>query len=452
MAITPPRYGNFRFGDQLTIETLIARLQQIVAAFLDGSPFSSYLTTQDGHSFYGLEYKEVLELFHAHSGKLKSLSTSASTQLGKGVSINLYFEPNGVRARGQFVIATGSLSLNEQIEEMIYGVWTPRPEPKEAPPAGEVPIREPDKKAPSPKKQPVKAVDQSLDSIDITLDRSPISFADTGAPVQVSSFREPFFFDREISAKNLENLLIQISQKYMAGAPFSVNLTTLDGEPHVDIGIEGLKRFVSLRRNQIQVVSLDVSTIDGELVDIKLLFKENLNGPNAEVDIFSSNTEAIKALIQDRLAWRPEPASPQVVAVPVFKSRAFEVKETQCLVSMPLEAYWSDPLWETLQAILTEAGMQPLRAEALFNPHVLEKDWKAINESPFLIADLTYKHPDVFYKVGIALTLGKRLLLLSQHDRDIPADFQQFPHIVYDNNYEGLHKLRQAMLAFLKGD
>ena len=119
---------------------------------------------------------------------------------------------------------------------------------------------------------------------------------------------------------------------------------------------------------------------------------------------------------------------------------------------MPLEAYWSDPLWETLQDIIKEAGLEALRSEAMFSPNVLEKDWQAINESPILIADLTYKHPDVFYKVGIALTLGKRILLLSQHDRDIPADFQRFPHIVYDNNYEGLPQLRQAMLEVLKDD
>jgi hypothetical protein len=453
MAMTPPRYGNFRFGDQLTIETLIERLMQIAGTFLDGSPFSSYLTTQDGQSFYGLSYEEVRELFTAHSGKLKSLSTSSSTQYGKGVSINLHFESNGVRARGQFVIATGSLSLNEQIEEMIYGVWTPRPEPKEAPPVSAAPqplFKEPEKKRLPRASAAQNQTSDALDSIDISLDRPQVSFPADAAPVQVSSFREPFFFEREIPAKKLEKLLELISQKYLAGAPFSVNLTTMEGEPHVDIGMEGLNRFISLRRNQIQVVSLDASTIDGELVDIKLIFKEGIQGPNAEIDIFSSHTEEIKILIQERLAWKPAPDAPQLVATPTFKKRTFTFNEKQCLVAMPLEAYWSDPLWETMQLILEEAGMETLRAEALFNPNTMEKAWQSINESALLVADLTYKHPDVFFKIGIALTLGKQVLLLSQHDRDIPPDFQRLPHIVYDNNIEGLQKLRKEMLAALK--
>lgn len=450
--MTPPRYGNFRFGDQLTIQPLIDRLQQIASKFLDGSPFSSYLTTQEGQSFYGLEYHEVQELFVTHTGKLKSLSTSSSTQHGKGVSINLHFETNGVRARGQFVIATGNLSLNEQIEEMIYGVWTPRPEPKETPAAEVPPAPKPEKKLPPAKPPVAKTENKSLDSIDITLDGYQPVLIDETAPVQVSSFREPFFFDREISAKKLGKLLTQISQKYMSGAPFSVNLTTMDGEPHVDIGLEGLLRFVSLRRNHIQVVSLDVSTIDGELVDLKLIFKEGISGPNAVVDIFSSHTPAIKALIQERLAWQPVPTSPQVVIVPTFKRRGFEVNEKQCLISMPLEAYWSDPMWETLQSVLQEAGFECIRAEALFSPNTVENSWQEINSCGLLIADLTYKHPDVFFKMGIALTLGKRLLLLSQHDRDIPHDFQQFPHLIYDNNQEGLLKLRSSILKTIKED
>ena len=119
---------------------------------------------------------------------------------------------------------------------------------------------------------------------------------------------------------------------------------------------------------------------------------------------------------------------------------------------MPLEAYWSDPLWEILQNILKEADLEAIRAEGLFSSGSLENVWQGINESALLVADLTYKHPDVFFKLGIALTLGKPVLLLSQHNRDIPHDLQQFPYIIYDNNLEGLQKLRQAILEELMVD
>lgn len=450
MAMTPPRYGNFRYGDQITIDILIERLQQIASTFLDGSPFSSYMTTQDSQSFYGLEYREVRELCQQHTGKLKSLSTSSSTQQGKGVSINLYFEKNGIRARGQFVIATGDYSLNEQIEEMIYGIWTPRPEPE--------PVPEPEKPAPAPEpvekpkvKAPAKSPKAPVDSIDISIDKFQQDPTDSEAPIQVSSFRESFFFNREISPAKLEKLLHKISSQYMNGAPFSVNLTTLDGEPHVDIGISGLKRFIGKKQNQIQVISLDASTSDGELVDIKLLYKEGITGPNAEVDIFSSHTDLIKELIWKDLTPKKDTSPSHMSVKPVFGAQPFKVKPQQCSVSMPLDAYWSDPLWEELEDILTGADLTAIRAEGLFATNSLSHNWKLINESALFIADLTYKQPDVFFKLGIAQTLGKDIIIISQHDRDIPKDFANFPQLLYNNNNEeGLKQLRKDLEAAIK--
>ncbi len=448
MAMTPPRYGNFRYGDQITIDILIERLQQIATTFLDDSPFSSYMTTQDSQSFYGLEYAEVRELCQEHTGKLKSLSTSSSTQQGKGVSINLYFEKNGIRARGQFVIATGDYSLNEQIEEMIYGIWTPRPEPEPEP---EKPVPAPEPVVKPKGKAPVKSPKKPVDSIDISIDKFQQEPIDSEAPIQVSSFRESFFFNRDISPAKLEKLLLKISSQYMNGAPFSVNLTTLDGEPYVDIGISGLKRFIGKKQNQIQVISLDASTSDGELVDIKLLYKEDITGPNAEVDIFSSHTDLIKELILTDLTPEADTSPSHMMVKPIFGVHPFEIKLQQCSVSMPLDAYWSDPLWEELEDILKGANLTAIRAEGLFATNALSHNWKLINESALFIADLTYKQPDVFFKLGIAQTLGKDIIIISQHDRDIPKDFANFPQLLYNNNHEeGLKQLRKDLEAAIE--
>jgi hypothetical protein len=67
-----------------------------------------------------------------------------------------------------------------------------------------------------------------------------------------------------------------------------------------------------------------------------------------------------------------------------------------------------------------------------------------------VIADLTYKRPDVFYKLGVAHTLGKRILIISQHGRDIPKDFEQFSLVVYDNNIRGLELLAERLADWVR--
>jgi hypothetical protein len=44
---------------------------------------------------------------------------------------------------------------------------------------------------------------------------------------------------------------------------------------------------------------------------------------------------------------------------------------------------------------------------------------------------MTGRNPNVFYEVGYAHALGKRVLLLTQKADDIPFDLKHYPHIVY---------------------
>ncbi|MEL6254216.1 MAG: hypothetical protein AAFR87_19565, partial [Bacteroidota bacterium] len=90
------------------------------------------------------------------------------------------------------------------------------------------------------------------------------------------------------------------------------------------------------------------------------------------------------------------------------------------------------------------------KANSIYSEDSLEINWREINQCELIIADLTYKHPDVFYKVGIAHTLGKNVILITQHARDLPGDFKRFPYIVYDNNIYGLQDLRNNLLSLVR--
>jgi hypothetical protein len=76
--------------------------------------------------------------------------------------------------------------------------------------------------------------------------------------------------------------------------------------------------------------------------------------------------------------------------------------------------------------------------------------WSAIYHATFIVADCTGKNANVFYEIGIAHTLGKPTILLSQTKDDIPFDLQHLRYIIYENTPEGLKKLEGQLKSNLE--
>jgi len=61
-----------------------------------------------------------------------------------------------------------------------------------------------------------------------------------------------------------------------------------------------------------------------------------------------------------------------------------------------------------------------------------------IDRSRVVICDCTGRNPNVFYEIGIAHTLGREVILITQIDADIPFDLRHLRYVTYLNNGEGL--------------
>ena len=62
-----------------------------------------------------------------------------------------------------------------------------------------------------------------------------------------------------------------------------------------------------------------------------------------------------------------------------------------------------------------------------------------------VICDCTGRNPNVFYEIGIAHTLGREVILITQVDADIPFDLRHLRYVRYLNNGEGLQTLRERL-------
>jgi hypothetical protein len=110
-------------------------------------------------------------------------------------------------------------------------------------------------------------------------------------------------------------------------------------------------------------------------------------------------------------------------------------------VMMPFDAEYSD-VYEIIQAVATESGMNCLRADDIWeHDHVIEDIVSLVNRSRIVVSDCTGRNPNVFYEIGIAHTLGRDVILITQNKEDIPFDLRHLRYLQYLNNNEGRAKL-----------
>jgi hypothetical protein len=92
-------------------------------------------------------------------------------------------------------------------------------------------------------------------------------------------------------------------------------------------------------------------------------------------------------------------------------------------------------------AINLEKGIK--RGDDFFSHHnIVDEIWSAIYSCQIIIADCTGRNANVFYELGIAHTLGKPYILITQNVKDAPFDIQGRRLIEYKDSIAGTTKLK----------
>lgn len=140
-------------------------------------------------------------------------------------------------------------------------------------------------------------------------------------------------------------------------------------------------------------------------------------------------------------------SSKKMIINPIFIDRDTRIKEKDVFVIMPFSEPWSNDLWKSMIIPVVESmGLTPIRADDLYGRSIMEDIWKGILHSAIVIADITGRNPNVLYELGIAHTLGKKVILLTQNVKDIPFDLQHLRHIIYNNTFTGGNELRNSLI------
>ena len=115
-------------------------------------------------------------------------------------------------------------------------------------------------------------------------------------------------------------------------------------------------------------------------------------------------------------------------------------------VMMPFDAAFA-PVYETLTATVERVGLRCRRADEIWeNPAIIQDIVSLIDKSRVVVCDCTGRNPNVFYEIGIAHTLGREVILITQNHHDIPFDLRHLRYVHYLGNSEG----RTALSAVLE--
>jgi len=133
------------------------------------------------------------------------------------------------------------------------------------------------------------------------------------------------------------------------------------------------------------------------------------------------------------------------------RARVFNLLEPENIESllvsamMPFDATF-DHVYVALQNSANAVGLRCRRADDIWeNPAIIQVVVSLIDRSKIVICDCTGRNPNVFYEIGIAHTLGREVILITQAEADIPFDLRHLRFVKYLNNGEGLAALVQRL-------
>lgn len=187
--------------------------------------------------------------------------------------------------------------------------------------------------------------------------------------------------------------------------------------------------YFSVRRRSLndvmELINLGLVTTESDQpfdVHAKLLKTSKLDRIQ---DIFAISLRQMlkqtdSSLSVDPLFGRPAP-------VPGDWARIF--------VAMPFADHMRHIYTDHILKVAARLAVTCKRGDDFFTANSIVHDvWSAIYHAELCIADCTRRNPNVFYELGIAHTLGRKVVLIAQTVEDVPFDVGHLRTIIYQES------------------
>lgn len=145
-----------------------------------------------------------------------------------------------------------------------------------------------------------------------------------------------------------------------------------------------------------------------------------------------------------------QPSKRRITFAPnVFKVPDVDLRSNLVAVMMPFRGF--ENVCTAIKGACSDIRLDCLRADDIWEASTFIQDIvNLIVQARVVVCDFSGRNANVFYETGIAHTLGKTVVPLSQSQADIPSDLLHHRALVYLNNSEGLAKMRGELTARLQ--
>lgn len=126
------------------------------------------------------------------------------------------------------------------------------------------------------------------------------------------------------------------------------------------------------------------------------------------------------------------------------------IDPTLASAMMPFDAGFT-AVYASIKKAALNAGFDCKRADDIWeHASIIQDVVSLIDQSKVVICDCSGRNPNVFYEAGIAHTLGREVILITQSEYDIPFDLRHLRYIKYLNNSEGLAALTRSLQSRMR--
>lgn len=110
----------------------------------------------------------------------------------------------------------------------------------------------------------------------------------------------------------------------------------------------------------------------------------------------------------------------------------FQAAKPTVFVVMPFKHHFDVLYREGIQPACDLAKAACKRAdEEIHNENILSVIYRNIRTADVIVADMTGQSPNVYFEAGYAVAMQKRMIFLTQDEKDIPFDLKQYYHVIY---------------------
>ena len=145
----------------------------------------------------------------------------------------------------------------------------------------------------------------------------------------------------------------------------------------------------------------------------------------------------------------------QIERLITFKPSVFKVpkeppSDKLISVMMPFNAAFKGT-YDAVHRVADHMGLECLRADDIWEDSTFIQDiFSLIFRSHVVVVDFSGRNPNVMYETGIAHTLGKTVIPITQSLDDIPSDLGHHRALKYLPNEEGYRDLSNSLWRRLK--